>query len=379
MSKKRGKAHLLFIICCSNAKIGGGSPEYDDSRSFLRELSSASRNNLIGCRQAILDHIRQGGGTRQGKRLHELPYNRNLRQAQDFGGSEKGEFLPARSRYAGRAYSEITESSWENRQHQVLIFSGLYGLVSPEEPIQRYSLDLGDSSITLSVWSDTLTLLLAEYAKRNEVECIIDGLGDENYRDAIDWAYLGGFAEVTHIFGSQNAGPAVLRAIGHFLGSSGLGGETDYLKSLFSSGQAFPTKYESLYFLRTIDDARILGLPLMEGTAIQTKDLRDSPSPSVPLELQDVAQDRAHYIEITCRALDQWKELPAEIRGKIPKTLSQFITNPLIPGLGAEKVRTKQGELTRIRINDGYRIHLSTERDKVIVRGIGPHRLMGIG
>jgi len=53
----------------------------------------------------------------------------------------------------------------------------------------------------------------------------------------------------------------------------------------------------------------------------------------------------------------------AEIKGKIPKTLSQFITNLLIPGLGAEKVRTKQGELTRIRINDGYRIHLSIERN----------------
>jgi len=372
------KSALLYLIACSNTKIAGGAPRYGSERCIARVLADSSQCYLMGTRRIILNHIRQGGSTRQGKELRELPYNSDLRDSRDFRGEEQGLFLPAHSRYVGRLYSEISEGAWENRKHLVLIVSGLYGLLLPDEPIQLYSLDLRDSRITNDVWEDGLSLLLEEYVKGNRINVIVDCIGEKSYRSVFDWDHIRNIGDVFHIFGSQNAGPSVLRAVGSFLDSVGLRWTENELIGLFKSDKGHPTKYEIIHFLPTVDDAKRLGLPTEESDETHINTLPYVPFEERPLELGDIARSRAHEIALTYKALDQWKELPVDVRAKIPKTLNQFVVNPRHHGLGAEKINRGKESFIRIRIDSFYRIHLERQEDKLLIRDIGPHRLEGV-
>ena len=171
----------------------------------------------------------------------------------------------------------------------------------------------------------------------------------------------------------------MLRAIGEFLGKNRAPRRPGALKKIFESRGGFPTRYETLYFLSEMNDARVLGLPVEELWEGHGRSSLSDAQVKRPDEFEGINEDHAKRIELSHKTLDQWKELPSEIRARIPRTLDQYIMNPQAKGLGAEKVRTDFGIVTRIRINDYYRIHLISEGDHVKVVAIGPHRLMGIG
>ena len=101
---------------------------------------------------------------------------------------------PAISRYSGRFYLP-----WDQRErklieskHHALFISGLYGLVTPTEPIQLYSCPLEGESVIQKAWTTNrlLTNILIDYIVRNQVTRIFDLTSRNDYRNVIDWAYL---------------------------------------------------------------------------------------------------------------------------------------------------------------------------------------------
>ena len=61
-------------------------------------------------------------------------------------------------------------------QHHVLILSGLYGLVTPTEPIQLYSCPIEEGLKIQEIWKkhNSLTRILVEYIKINKIKRVFD-------------------------------------------------------------------------------------------------------------------------------------------------------------------------------------------------------------
>ena len=369
---------ILVLVSCSNHKLRGGIERYDSKNTVGNSLASEARGYLLESRKAAIDHIRRGGFTRHGKRIIDLPYNADLRMSADFGGNEKGIFLSAHERYAGRLYKEISDDSWSTRSQDVLVLSGLYGLLTPEEPIQRYSLHLADSRMISDIWEGGLTLVLGEYVRKKRIAIVVDCLAEDLYRNVIDWTYLKEFVEIFHAFGDQNAGPSVLTAIGYFLARAGLASNEKDLLSILNNERGYATPYEKLCFLKDREDAARLGLPLEDEDSFRANERKRVPLAEKPSEIVEI--DKGHGIDIkfAYKVLEQWKELPGEVRGKVLRILTQFALNPGHPGVRAEIIKKGGETFFRICIDRAYRIHLEIEGKALTIRAIGPHRLEGI-
>ena len=86
--------------------------------------------------------------------------------------------LPAIERYTGVLYDELDASSWSPRQcsraqDSIVIFSGLFGLVAPGDPIPNYKIKMGASLPRLgrlgTWWRPQLTPVLAAVAEGRRI------------------------------------------------------------------------------------------------------------------------------------------------------------------------------------------------------------------
>lgn len=124
----------------------------------------------------------------------------------DLGGppNDAAEYLPAHQRYSGRLHTKITDEAWENYfentgKVKVLIMSGLYGLVEPNEYIQNYDVHLTDTHKVdglnvRSQWWELYTNALTSYVRnaatgKRRVK-IYNFLCDHHYVEAIRWLSL---------------------------------------------------------------------------------------------------------------------------------------------------------------------------------------------
>lgn len=213
--------NILFLCCCSNRKLAGGEGAYRPARSMPQEVPRRDRDLLRG-RRAVYQQIQDGARSAlSGALLRELQYNAQppLVPGPDLGGKEHGKYLPAQARYRGRFYQQIDpdeRGALSDSPHHWLIVSLLYGLLTPEEPIQRYSCHTLDDPALATHWTDDslLTGVLLEYVRRFEIGLIVDLLADASYRDLLDWDRIAGNVRVLRAVGAQNAGPALLPALG---------------------------------------------------------------------------------------------------------------------------------------------------------------------
>jgi pimeloyl-ACP methyl ester carboxylesterase len=196
----------LLVIACSRTKRDGGGAlgEAQIARwvpqEGLRQRMISRRNYIY----TILKEMKLADGVERGGNRADQPANLSLLHGKDLGGvSADGQYLPAWQRYNGRMYARITEAGWEpyfqNAQtFRVLIMSGLYGLVEPEEPLQNYDVHLTDthtgSGVNVrSMWLELYTELLDAYVRnayRNRKVKIFNFLCDKNYVDAVQWHSL---------------------------------------------------------------------------------------------------------------------------------------------------------------------------------------------
>lgn len=108
----------------------------------------------------------------------------------------------------------------------MLILSGLYGFISPEDTIQSYDCDLkyqvnqdeiGEEFHTLwELWTDILTNILQELVDKYKVQFIVDMLSKESYQNAIRWEKIKN-VEVMHRGFCKRAGPEILPDLALFL------------------------------------------------------------------------------------------------------------------------------------------------------------------
>ena len=210
---------ILFLCCCSNRKLAGGESFYRSDDSLPVALGSQG-TRLLRARRRALQRIQDGAASVQGTRLQALPYNGELVDGRDFGGRKAGIYMPAVKRYRGRFYQEFDpdeSGALDGGPHRWLIVSALYGLVAPNEQIQRYSCHTLDEDGITSIWKGALlTSLLLQYVKTFDVGMIVDLLADESYHELFNWERIAKRdIRVLRAFGEQNVvGPALLPALG---------------------------------------------------------------------------------------------------------------------------------------------------------------------
>ena len=98
--------------------------------------------------------------------------------------------MPAMARYRGRFYQELNPDERDvlgESPHHWLIASALYGFLTPEEPIQRYSCHTLDDAEITGVWINDglLTFLQLEYVRIFEVGLIVDLMADGSYQGLV--------------------------------------------------------------------------------------------------------------------------------------------------------------------------------------------------
>jgi hypothetical protein len=209
----------LILIACSHNKRDGGERGYGDAVP-VRWINEANlRQRIISKRSYIYSILKDAkladGFERGGNRAHQ-PANQLLKHGVDLGGpligAEDAEYLPAWKRYTGRIYVPVQPEAWErcfaNRGTvRVLIMSGLYGLIEPQEPIQNYDVHLTDTHVesgssVSSMWTELFTESIENYVKsayRNRKVHIFNFLCDHHYIDAVKWHKLPQECSVFHL------------------------------------------------------------------------------------------------------------------------------------------------------------------------------------
>jgi surfactin synthase thioesterase subunit len=229
----------LIIIACSRQKRDGGKDIFGGPSPSGWISQVALRQRVISKRSFVWSLIRdakiEDGFERGGNRAHQ-PANRSLEFGPDLGGTpvtgHNVSYLPAYQRYTGRIYNQISEEAWQamlegRNRFRVLIMSGLYGLIEPEEWIQNYDVHLTDTNeddgqSVSSMWSELFTETLQYYInnayKGNPVK-VFNLLCDQHYVDAIQWHALPKECSVFHLASKNLADVKLLPVAGVILNS----------------------------------------------------------------------------------------------------------------------------------------------------------------
>jgi hypothetical protein len=179
----------------------------------------ALRQRIIAKRSYIYSVLKEAkladGFERGGNRAHQTA-NQSLRHGPDLGGmsaiGNEVPYRPAWQRYTGRIYAPVVEAAWHNylqNRHKVriLIMSGLYGLIEPEELIQNYDVHLTDTHIdsgtsVSSTWTELYTECIENYVRHaygGRKVRIFDLLCDHHYVDSVKWHKLPRECSVFHL------------------------------------------------------------------------------------------------------------------------------------------------------------------------------------
>ena len=222
----------LILISCSDHKMpyGRRMVEGTDPIPWLRDAEL--RQKLLKTRSLVFHYIKTNklcdAERKQGNRGYD-PVNRDLVKGPDFGGKDdSGLYLPACLRYIGRFFREVRGNLsdddalklWERScgGYQVLIVSGLYGLVSPFDPIQEYTCHFTDRIIGTRqglqiIWRNVLAEIICHLTKDTGSGCkakLLDLLSEESYQDAFDWGLISKHATCFNRAYKLKAGPETL-------------------------------------------------------------------------------------------------------------------------------------------------------------------------
>jgi hypothetical protein len=253
------KLPVLFISVCSHTKTKNDTlVDYSDQGSIFRYLDKELQRKLHSIRESNLRLLLDGKILRDGDPIIKKPSNSGLTLGPDFicGGANQGKYLPAIKRYAGRFYTQLggeNDRAWliENSNIHLLIISGLYGVLTPSELIQNYSLHILDSSEVAHNWreDDSLTQLIIKYITQNKIRKIIDVMGDDNYKHLLNWNELRRYVRgnLLHTFSLEYSSPDILFPLGCLLKDMIWNySYADYQR--LRPGKVVDTEYHPVYF-----------------------------------------------------------------------------------------------------------------------------------
>ena len=221
-----GNVHtsILFIAACSLTKREGGRSCYEEEAAMASHVGFELGSRLLKRREEVRGLIKNNQDLAwQGVRLANLEFNRDLTKGLDFGGHRSSSYLPAIDRYRGRFWQALGEGGRQalcGPGHNMLIVSGLYGLLHPMEGTQLYSCPL--SAEVAETWDrdSLLTDILSAYIERHGILMVFDLLAINAYRQLIDWQTIRDTGvEVLHCFDTMASGESALTSLGMFLAS----------------------------------------------------------------------------------------------------------------------------------------------------------------
>lgn len=228
----------LILISCSDHKKHGGYPIYNKNNSILSifQKDDPLLKKILNVRYQIFKKIKEGktfDSFRSGGYRKDSSYNKELNIGPDLslnlynnyleGSRTETLYLEAYQRYCGRFFSAAEELSFilaEEMECHTLLVSGLYGLITLQEPIQLYTSYLGDDIIpdenkddsellckivkakVLDLWRvgnenlmNSCLLKYIEhhnnvYGRNHKIENVIDLLSEYTYQVVFDWDEL---------------------------------------------------------------------------------------------------------------------------------------------------------------------------------------------
>ena len=297
---------VLLLCCCSNRKLAGGESAYRAEPS-LPKILGARGEDLLAARQRVVQQVQAGAVSAQGTPLRDLPYNSQLANGPDLGGTATGLYMRAMQRYRGRFFQEldpVETGSLGADPHRCLFVSAFYGLVAPDEPIQRYSCHTLDDEVART-WSDgLLTSILLHYVRVFDVRVIVDLLADVSYRQLFNWDRIRRRpVRVLTAFGDQNYGPGLLPALGWLVRRTLASQSAEELLAI-DGARTFFTDYEDVVLTSEADPpAPFLGEASATATGagpVQTPDTRPSAAePSVEDATECVVLPQAREVRVT--------------------------------------------------------------------------------
>ena len=157
---------VVVLIPESSRKLTGGSSDAPDEDSIIRVLPAAIRRKFEGLREEI--------------RRKSPPQS-----------IDTGKFLPGHDRFDGNMYRSIPREAWDHRSAavEVVIASGLFGLVASRDPIPAYRHSMAEPMPPLGKlnrWWHAAGLpeILAEYLLAVRPKTVVDLLSLE-YRESV--------------------------------------------------------------------------------------------------------------------------------------------------------------------------------------------------
>jgi hypothetical protein len=227
------KSGILFLAICSqtkNEEFESYSSHYIPDSSILNKLSPDGQSLLFKKRNDARKILKESDLKVGRTFLKDLPWNETLVKGPDFSGTEKGKYLPALDLYRGGFYRSLGLDgiqSIRNSSHHVLIISGLYGLLSPDEQIQIYESPLEDFIDIQETWREknALTMIFLDYLLLNNIKVVINVSSHLAYIHLIDWLTLSieyfkiNKQDLKVLYGSHGImkGPEALKVLGDVL------------------------------------------------------------------------------------------------------------------------------------------------------------------
>lgn len=135
---------VLFVTTCSLTKAAGGTGTFDPE-SVVAATAPRHAESLAARREEVRELVKGANPADwQGVPLKDLDYNRGLVKGVEFGGRKDAVYMPALDRYQGRFFQALGDAGKARcrSNDNLLIVSGLYGLLRVNEPVQLYSCPL---------------------------------------------------------------------------------------------------------------------------------------------------------------------------------------------------------------------------------------------
>jgi cytoplasmic iron level regulating protein YaaA (DUF328/UPF0246 family) len=134
----------LILLPPSEGKSEGGTGEPWAPGTMRHDLDEQRARTMRALTQAM-----KWSGTRRADLLGVKGASLDAASAANREVAE-APTLPAIERYTGVLYDELDAGSWSARQRRrasdsIIIFSGLFGLVAPDDPIPNYKIKMGAS------------------------------------------------------------------------------------------------------------------------------------------------------------------------------------------------------------------------------------------
>ncbi len=218
-------------------KAKGGQPLYEPTASVPALIEPSLGHELQTCRERVRQIVKTPGAVGwQGVSASELGFNHELQRGPDFGGRQPGSYLPALSRYEGRFFQTLgpdRQANTRSSEHHMLFVSGLYGLVSVDEPIQLYCCPLTPAVAGQWAEVDLLTRVVCDYAQRHNILRIIELTAVMAYRNLINWNLVSERGiDVLHCFSTMSSGDSALIPFAQLLKGKLLGWPEDQLLAI---------------------------------------------------------------------------------------------------------------------------------------------------